>query len=483
MSDAAGTPERGALRPCIALAILVLVAAPASAQINGHVSVIVDALPDVGDEPGRQSVVESRVRLFAERRAELGPHLRLNIAGYVDGLLADRGAITGNPAEAGLNPAKAGLYSDAIVRPADLYIDLVTPHFDVRAGAARLVWGRLDEFQPTDVVNPIDLSRFLMEGRSEARLPVGLVRARMFLPRSTTIEAVLVPHFRRSRFDQLDEPTSPFNLADPTRSAPRSGIPEGTPYAANGIPEGTPYVQRVRNEPRGIESFQGGMRVTATTARVDWSVSAYRGRRAFPISTLVGADLSTFAKATVDEQVGPSPIIRESFPRFTMLGGDFETVRGLWGVRGEVAAFVDDELQSTRLVRGVPGRSITAGIGIDRKAGDYRIAANALWAWSGIDDADPAAQLSAVEDEVERTDTSFVIAADRSFARETRTLRVFAVYDPAEATAFTRVIGAVSLRDNVWLEGSGGVFTGASLDVIGRLTRRDFLYARLKVFF
>jgi hypothetical protein len=166
-----------------------------------------------------------------------------------------------------------------------------------------------------------------------------------------------------------------------------------------------------------------------------------------------------------------------------MLGGDFETVRGLWGVRGEVAAFVDDELQSTRLVRGVPGRSITAGIGIDRKAGDYRIAANALWAWSGIDDADPAAQLLAGDDEVERTDTSFVIAADRSFARETRTLRVFAVYDPAEATAFTRVIGAVSLRDNVWLEGSGGVFTGASLDVIGRLTRRDFLYARLKVFF
>jgi len=476
VSDVAGTPERGALHrsrrgalgPFIALAILVLVAAPASAQIDGHVSVIVDALPDVGDAPGRQSVVESRVRLFAERRDELGPHLRLNIAGYVDGLLADRGAITGNPAE-------AGLHGDAIVRPADLYIDLVTPHFDVRAGAARLVWGRLDEFQPTDVVNPIDLSRFLMEGRSEARLPVGLVRARMFLPRSTTIEAVLVPHFRRSRFDQLDEPSSPFNLADPTGSAPRlpDGIPEGTPRLPDGIPEGTPDVQRVTDEPEGIQSFQGGMRVTATTARVDWSVSAYRGRRAFPISTLEGADL----------QVGPSPIIRESFPRFTMLGADFETVRGLWGVRGEVAAFVEDELQSTRLFRGVPGRSITAGIGIDRKAGDYRIAANALWAWSGIDDSDPAAQLSAGEDELERTDTSFVIAADRSFARETRTLRVFAVYDPAEATAFTRVIGAVSLRDNVWLEGSGGVFTGASLDVIGRLTRRDFLYARLKVFF
>ncbi len=457
-----GTPRRGALRlrPSIAIAIVVLVAAPAWAQVDGHVSVIVDALPDVDEAPGRQSVVESRVRLFAERRDELGPHIRLNVAGYVDGLIADRG-YPADRLRQGSGGQEAGLRGDAIVRPADLFVDIVTPHFDVRLGAARLVWGRLDEFQPTDVVNPIDLSRFLMEGRSEARLPVGLVRARAFLPRSTTLEAVVVPHFRRGRFDQLDEPSSPFNLTG-------DGIPEGMPYE----PRST-----VTDEPTGIAALQGGLRLTATTARVDWSVSAYRGRRAFPISTFVGADL----QAGPDEM--PSVVIRESFARFTMIGGDFETVRGLWGVRGEVAAFVDDELQSTRLVRGVPGRSLTAGIGVDRKAGDYRIAANALWAWSGVDDGDPSAQPFAGDEEVERTDMSFVIAADRSFARETRTLRVFGVYDPADATAFARVIGAVSVRENVWLEGSAGVFTGASLDVIGRLTHRDFLYARLKVFF
>ena len=459
-------------RRIVAAILFLLIAIPAAAQaplkgfstlVDGHVSVMVDVLPDLEEADGAQTVTEMRARLFVERRDELGPHIRLNVAGYVDGLIADRGY----PAAAGLHgyPAKAGLYRDAIVRPADLFVDIVTPHFDVRLGAARLVWGRLDEFQPTDVVNPIDLSRFLMEGRSEARLPVGLVRARAFLPRSTTLEAVVVPHFRRGRFDQLDEPSSPFNL---TQSLTPVGSAATDP-AARGT---RPTVA----EPRGIESLQGGLRLTSTTARVDWSVSAYRGRRAFPISTL-----ATVVEA--DLQVGPYGIIRESFPRFTMIGGDFETVRGLWGVRGEVAAFVDDELQSTRLVRGVPGRSLTAGIGVDRKAGDYRIAANALWAWSGVDDGEPSAQPFAGDEEIERTDMSFVIAADRSFARETRTLRVFGVYDPANATAFARVIGAVSVRENVWLEGSAGVFTGSSLDVIGRLTHRDFLYARLKVFF
>ena len=451
MSD--GTARGVALRHALAAAILVLlVALPARAQVDGHVSVIVDALPDIDEAQGRQSVVETRVRLFAERQDELGPHVRVNLAGYIDALVADR-ISPGNPAE-------AGLHNQAIVRPADLYIDIVTSRFDLRAGAARLVWGRLDEFQPTDVVNPIDLSRFLMEGRSEARLPVGLIRARAFLPRSTTLEAVVVPHFRRGRFDQLDEPSSPFNLA---RSV---GIPEGMPY------------EWVRDEPSGVESLQGGLRLSSTTARVDWSVAAYRGRRAFPISTVVGADLDA----------GPDVIIRESFPRYTMIGADFETVRGLWGIRGEVAAFVEDELQAVGAdpkvgPYGIPGRSINAGVGIDRRAGDYRIAANALWSRSDVDDSDPAALPFAGNGEVERTDVSLVLAADRSFARDTRTVRVFAVYDPAESTAFTRVIGAVSVRDNVWLEGSGGVFTGSSLDIIGRLVRRDFVYARLKVFF
>lgn len=417
----------------IAAAIVVLLAAtPAAGQVNGHVSVMFDTLPDVSDADGAQSVSELRTRIFAERNDEFGRHLRINIAGYVDALLADRTHST----------------RDAIVRPADLYIDIVTPHFDLRAGAARLVWGRLDEFQPTDVVNPLDLSRFLMEGRSEARLPVGLVRGRVFLPRSTTIEAVVVPHFRRGRFDQLDEPSSPFRLNQ-------------SPYA------------RVGEEPdAGSESLQGGLRLTSTTARVDWSLSAYRGIKAFPTSTITPSLTSSLSFE-----------IRESFPRFTMVGGDFETVHGPWGFRGEVAAFVDDELQSTRAIRGVPGHSVTAGVGVDRKAGDYRIAANALWSSSGVDSSDPDARSFAGDEEIERTDVSLVVAADRSFARETRTVRVFAVYDPADATTFTRVIAAISVRDNVWIEGSGGLITGTSLDIIGRLTRRDFAYARLKVFF
>jgi hypothetical protein len=371
-------------------AVLLAVASstPAFAQVDGHVAVLFDVLPDLADAEGNQSVTELRTRVFVERRQDIGERLRLNLAGYVEALVADRDLA-----------GASGTATDATVRPGDLYAEFRTARFDVRAGYSRIVWGRLDEFQPTDVVNPIDLSRFLLEGRSEARLPVALVRGRAFLPGSSTVEGIVAPVFRAGTFDLLDEQTSPFNLA-PLQVRP----PEPETTSGN---------------------VQGGARFTSTVGRLDWAVSAYRGLR-------------TFAP----------------YERFTMIGGDFEAARGPWGVRGELAVFAEDD-------------AIEGGIGVDRRAGDYRLAANAV----------------VTDRPIEGTDVLLVVSTDRNFARETRRVRVFAVYDPTDDTAFGRVIASTSLRDNVWLEGSAGIFAGESRDTIGRLTRRDFLYARLQVFF
>lgn len=432
------------MRVVVAIGLALTATVAVHAQVTGSVSVMVDSLPDLDETSGRQPVTELRARVFAETRRDVGEHLRLNASGYADGLIADRGLRTTTTA--------------AVIRPVDLYAEWSYPRFDVRVGATRLVWGRLDEFQPTDVVNPIDLTKFLLEGRSEARLSVGLVRGRLFLPKSSTLEAVLVPAFRSARFDQLDDASSPFNI---------SGPPEGGPDVGNaGAGFGRPIT---RDEPDfNWSNMQGGVRFTSTASRFDWSATAYRGFRAFPIVTAI---------------VTPAAVsVLETFPRFTMIGGDFETVRGPWGLRGELAAFVEDALQASVVPRSVPGQSVEAGVGVDRRAGDYRLGANVLWSWRSTDETNDDVALP-VDENLHGSDLTLVIAADRSFARETRTLRVFAVYDPIDDTAFGRVIAAVSLRDNVWLEGSGGVFTGSSSDVIGRLSQRDFLYGRLKVFF
>src|SRR4029079_14037721 len=97
---------------------------------------------------------------------------------------------------------RRGSVTDATAEPQELNVMFRTRRLDVTTGLARVVWGRLDELQPTDVVNPLDLSRFFFEGRSEARLSVPLVRATMYGGDRVSNEGVYVPLLRHSRFDR-----------------------------------------------------------------------------------------------------------------------------------------------------------------------------------------------------------------------------------------------------------------------------------------
>jgi hypothetical protein len=409
----------------LCLAVTVTSGTPVLAQPappTGYVSLFFDHLPN-------RDAIELRARGFAEEKVEAGPHLRLAASGFVEGLLADRG----------------GRVTDAIAEPQELTAEFHAARFDVMAGFGRIVWGRLDELQPTDVINPVDISRFFFEGRSEARLAVPLVRGRIFAGDKASLEGVYVPLFRRGRFDRLDEETSPFNIA---------------PTAATCLAGGCPAPAFVPDEPsRTLGHAQGGARLSVTSGRVDWSVSAYRGFRPFGIYTA---------------SASPSRPLAIEFPRFTMIGGDFETVAGPWVVRGEVAAFPSDAFQAARAPAALTGRAFDAGAAVDRKAGSYRVSGQVL-VHREIYDA--AFQLEG------RTEVSLIVSADRAFSRQKYQGRLFGVYNPASESGFVRGIATASLRDNVALEGSLGWFAGSGVDTIGRFADSDFVYVRLKYFF
>ena len=399
----------------LAAAVTVFCATPASAQVRptGYISTFVGVFPNA--EPS--AAVELRARGFAEQKLSPSDWMRVTLSGFVEGLVARR---------------HDRRVEDAIFRVQDASVELTGPRVDLLAGFTRVAWGRLDELQPTDVINPLDVSRFFFEGRSEARLPVAVVRGRWFLTDDVTLEGIVVPLFRRGRFDQLHEPTSPFNLVS--------------------LP-----VVRVEPE-RGVS---GGGRFSATTERVDWSVSAFRGFEPF------GAYVPRSAARS----------LAEVFSRFTMIGGDFETVRGEWGVRGEFAAFTEDTFQDA--IGPVDGSSFDAGVGVDRKAGEYRISGTVLLHRERYDRPIHTTGVA----ERSSTDLSLIASAERSFARETYSVRLFGVYATNEGSLFARSIATAKLRDSLALEGSVGWFFGDGRDLIGRFSDSDFAYARLKYYF
>lgn len=474
---------------------LCLGAWPARAQgpLAGNVSVSFDHFPRLpAPSLSRSAATELRLRTFAEWTHRQG-RLSLHASGYLEALALRR--------RAGTN------HADWVVQPQELHAEVRLGRFDLRAGFGRLVWGRLDELQPGDLINPLDLATFFFDGRSEARLPVALVRARWHFGERASLEGVGVPRFRAGRFDLLDEETSPFRLETPVLRL--------DPPVAQGVSPATTGIRIVRLEPAPTwRNVQGGARLNDTTGRLDWAVSVFRGFEQFPIYRLVtdgigaagspfsvpgsGASLDGFrvrrlagnleprswnldrargtsnAEPTAprgsDGSAGVGVVLVGTHPRTTAVAADFETAKGAWGVRGEIAAFLEDSEQTADFSRIEARRSFQAGVGLDREAGAYRFSGAVV-----VGNGDSFG-LRAVS-------TTIVGALERSFARESRRLRGLGLVNAADGTAFLRIIGGWSLRDAVWLEGSGGVFVGRGTDVIGLLGDRDFLYARLRWYF
>ena len=410
--------------------------------VDGHVSIGVDHLPNLDE------ATELRARLFVERGWSSGPW-RLRGAALAEGLAADRDRVR----------------RDGHLQIREATVAWAGEAFEVRAGLGTIVWGRLDEVQPTDVINPLDASKYLLEGRSEARLPVAHARIRWFAGERATLEGVWVPSFTRGRYDVLDEASSPFNLLnDARRCVPGPSCPVVRWFQ--------------RDEPaRTLGASQGGARVNVTTGRVDWALALYRGYPGFgrisviPVGVLV-------PEGTPPPVVPTGVVVRERFPRFTMFGGDFETVRGDWAWRGEAAVTTGDTVATGESPLGVRGHSLRAGVGADRKAGAFRLNGTVLLE-RRVAAADPTRGIVAESD----TNVSLVVGGDRGFARDTRKIRVFGAWNVADASGFARTIGSWSLRDNLALEGTVGWFFGQGDDAISRFAERDFRALSLKAYF
>ena len=275
-----------------------------------------------------------------------------------------------------------------------------------------------------------------------------LARARVHVTERVTLEGVYLPDFRRGRFDQLDEPTSPFNLPVSAAEAPVVCLAIGCPTAA--IPLVGASARLHREERTEWRAGVGD----------DWP----RGLECLGVSRL-RIVRAVYARLPPSFLPSDPPTVTVVYPRFTMIGADFEAVRGKWGLRGEVAAFVDDNFQSPDL-RVVAGRSVDGGVGVDRRAGDYTLSGTVLVHSESYDS--PLAAAGVGRDAIDgRTDVSLVVSANRTFARERYRLRGFGVYNATEASGFLRGIAMASLRDNVALEASLGWFAGAGRDWSG----------------
>jgi hypothetical protein len=392
------------------VALLMLSLAPPAYgdEFRGHIEASGIAYPvlDLG---------EARVRLFVHYEGAVGRRWFVLASGHADGVAGSRGR------------RAAG-----VIRPFETYVERRGERLEVRVGLSNVVWGVLDEISPQDVINPIDVSRFVLEGRAEARLPVPLARLRVFLPADLSVEAIVVPFARRAVFDQLDEVRSPFAPAE-LAALPRSDLPMA---AAN---------------------IEGGVRVHGTRPGLDWSASVYRDV----------VDFDRYSLATTG-------LVASRPPRW-MIGGDIEAARGEWVLRGEAAVFVRDPLQAGPVPVVVRRSTWQGGVGADRRVGESTMFLNAHYRF--VPDDRPV--LNATND----SELSLVGGVTRDFSGGMRFVRVFGLWNLSERSAFVRANWRVELAERLNLDLGGAAFFGEGRGVFDGLSDSDVVHARLRVAF
>jgi hypothetical protein len=199
------------------------------------------------------------------------------------------------------------------VLPGEIFISAFLGPLDVTLGRQIISWGTADGINPTDNINPRDISNFL----SPDKLPVSLLRLNAYPAYFMDIEAVFVPTYPEPKLPDLSG-LLPSEL-------------EGVTFAVTSpAPE--------------LESFQAGARANFLLPGVDLSVSYL-----YAWDHLPDIDSVAIAMQEVMSTVffGVPSGITLGFNRIHVIGADFAWPVAAVDLRGEAAFFLTDDLDGS----------------------------------------------------------------------------------------------------------------------------------------
>jgi len=190
----------------------------------------------------------------------------------------------------------------------ELYVDLYLRNWDFRIGKQQVVWGKADGAFVNDIVNPLDLSFFLLQDFEDIRMGNSMIKVNGYFG-SHRLEAFWMPKF------------SPWKFAEP-------GSPWGPP---SGMKIGAFDVIREKPElpDNTLGNSEWGMKFSTFILGTDISLlylDAFQDRPVYKLA------------APIDPEFGKIKLL-PYFERSPMFGMNFSRPVGSVLIRGESAIF------------------------------------------------------------------------------------------------------------------------------------------------
>lgn len=194
------------------------------------------------------------------------------------------------------------------VRPYEVYLNFSRGNLGLRIGKQIFAWGKADEINPTDNLNPHDFYEFAVSEREERKIPVWALKAEYYLG-AYKVEGIWVPYFEE--MDSADRETD-------WQTWPQRGLKSL---------QAIPGFRLEEKEP------PDNARSSTVAFKLSQSSSAWDGS----VSYLYGWDFEPFAR------LGGRPFplqIRLRNSRIHVLGTDFSVPYRQVVLKGEAAYFL-----------------------------------------------------------------------------------------------------------------------------------------------
>ncbi len=245
----------------------------------------------------------------------------------------------------------------------EAYVHLEKGSWALRLGRQYVTWGKLDDFTLLDIINPQYFREFILLDKQERKNPI-LMAKLDYYHGDYYFEGIFIPWFEPNEIDFFDSKWALF------------GYIRKRTLKSTTDPLVKQAMDNMRIKTYSLDASERAIRLGGRAKGVDYSfyyMSLHDRTPALEESTPMGRTLmaylynptaETLANLALANPTSEDVRLLAKYARLNVVGADFETVIGEFGLRGEAGLFLKplylkEDFSLTRKT------TISSGIGID----------------------------------------------------------------------------------------------------------------------
>ena len=339
-------------------------------------------------------------------------------------------------------------HSSPEVRIKEAYVDLSFGQFDLRLGRQIVIWGKADEFNPTDFINPEDYREFIFLKKADRKIGLFYPKIDYYIG-NFKVEGIFIPVFTPSVIPMdTSYPWIPYQIKDIIVN-PKIILKE---------------TEKVEYK---LKNSEYALKFGAIMEGFDFSLCYFDGFFDLPVMFREGI-------------IFPDTIvIVPEYKRFHAVGFDFTTTFRALGLRGELAYvdkgyYITTNIQDTDGVVKKPNSSLV--LGLDYTFGD-NLYLNFQWIGRYIFDYEESIEEGEFENRL-------VFSSQETFFDEELKIGFSGmVYNLGDRDYMFQPYIEYLVTDGVFIETGCYLFGGEKQSMLGQFDKNDCLYLEISYYF